>query len=166
MFRYYSPDEGIYISQDPIRLAGNNPTLYGYVKDVNSWVDVFGLDCGENRKIAKELSEPEVRKRLEQKYPTSDYEIVGEPRIYILGKDGKATSRYSKPDFMVVDRKNENIVDIVDAKNGGGGLTQNQIDLNTNGGIFRGSSRSQTLPKSRGETQISKGSVRVERTNF
>jgi hypothetical protein len=35
----------MYISQDPIRLAGNNPTLYGYVKDVNSWVDVWGLDC-------------------------------------------------------------------------------------------------------------------------
>ena len=41
--RYYSPDEGMYISQDPIRLAGNNPKLYGYVKDVNSWVDKFGL---------------------------------------------------------------------------------------------------------------------------
>jgi uncharacterized protein RhaS with RHS repeats len=34
----------MYISQDPIGLAGNNPTLYGYVKDVNSWVDVFGLE--------------------------------------------------------------------------------------------------------------------------
>jgi RHS repeat-associated protein len=63
-FRYYSPEEGMYLSQDPIGLAGNNPTLYGYVKDVNSWVDVFGLDCGENRKIAKELSEPEVRSDL------------------------------------------------------------------------------------------------------
>jgi RHS repeat-associated protein len=44
-FRYYSPEEGMYLSKDPIGLAGNNPTLYGYVKDVNSWVDVFGLDC-------------------------------------------------------------------------------------------------------------------------
>jgi RHS repeat-associated protein len=43
-FRYYSPDEGIYISQDPIGLEGNNPTLYGYVKDVNTLVDLFGLD--------------------------------------------------------------------------------------------------------------------------
>jgi uncharacterized protein RhaS with RHS repeats len=33
----------MYLSQDPIGLAGNNPTLYGYVKDVNSWVDVLGL---------------------------------------------------------------------------------------------------------------------------
>ena len=44
-FRYYSPDFGNYISQDPIRMAGNNPTLYGYVKDTNSWLDPFGLDC-------------------------------------------------------------------------------------------------------------------------
>jgi RHS repeat-associated protein len=42
-FRYYSPEEGMYLSKDPIGLAGNNPTLYGYVKDTNSWVDKFGL---------------------------------------------------------------------------------------------------------------------------
>ncbi|WP_222592756.1 DUF3990 domain-containing protein, partial [Flavobacterium columnare] len=28
----------------PIGLAGNNPTFYGYVKDSNSWIDIFGLD--------------------------------------------------------------------------------------------------------------------------
>ena len=60
-FRYYSPQMGMYISSDPIELAGNNPTLYGYVKDVNTWIDLFGLDCndlgkwGENK--AKELLE-------------------------------------------------------------------------------------------------------------
>ena len=43
-FRYYDPKIGNYISQDPIRLAGNNPTLYGYVGDLNKWADVFGLD--------------------------------------------------------------------------------------------------------------------------
>ncbi len=42
-YRYYSPETGSYISQDPIGLAGGNPTLYGYVKDVNSWIDVLGL---------------------------------------------------------------------------------------------------------------------------
>ncbi|MFL0100143.1 RHS repeat domain-containing protein [Tenacibaculum maritimum] len=46
-FRYYSPDTGTYISKDPIGLLGNNPNLYAYVPDVNSWVDVFGLDCGK-----------------------------------------------------------------------------------------------------------------------
>ena len=45
-FRYYDPRIGNYISQDPIRLAGNNPTLYGYVGDLNKYVDVWGLsDC-------------------------------------------------------------------------------------------------------------------------
>ncbi|PUZ25395.1 hypothetical protein DCC81_13955 [Chitinophaga parva] len=42
-FRYYSPGEGNYISPDPVKLAGDNPTLYGYVKDVNTWVDTDGL---------------------------------------------------------------------------------------------------------------------------
>ncbi|WP_164849112.1 AHH domain-containing protein [Flavobacterium columnare] len=32
-----------YLSQDPIGLAGNNPTLYGYVADNNTMFDPFGL---------------------------------------------------------------------------------------------------------------------------
>lgn len=43
-FRYYDPSVGNYISQDPIGLAGGNPTLYGYVPDPTIWLDVFGLD--------------------------------------------------------------------------------------------------------------------------
>ena len=42
-FRYYSPDSGIYLSQDPIGLEGGG-NLYAYVHDPNSWVDPFGLD--------------------------------------------------------------------------------------------------------------------------
>ena len=34
---------GMYISSDPIGLAGGNPTLYGYVSDVNTWLDIWGL---------------------------------------------------------------------------------------------------------------------------
>ena len=49
-FRYYDPRNGNYISQDPIRLAGNNPTLYGYVGDLNNWADVFGLRCKKVKK--------------------------------------------------------------------------------------------------------------------
>ena len=43
-FRYYSPESDTYISQDPIRLAGNNPNFYGYTFDCNTEVDVWGLD--------------------------------------------------------------------------------------------------------------------------
>ncbi len=42
-FRYYSPDSGTYISQDPIGLEGSNPNMYAYVSDSNILVDIFGL---------------------------------------------------------------------------------------------------------------------------
>ncbi|RRJ54792.1 RHS repeat protein [Paenibacillus oralis] len=43
-FRYYLPHEGMYTQQDPIGLAGNNPTLYGYVVDPLTWIDELGLN--------------------------------------------------------------------------------------------------------------------------
>ncbi|WP_346234456.1 RHS repeat-associated core domain-containing protein [Lysinibacillus telephonicus] len=46
-FRYYSPSEGMYTQVDPIGLAGENPTLYGYVQDTNVWLDVFGLNTAK-----------------------------------------------------------------------------------------------------------------------
>lgn len=44
-FRYYDPEAGLYVSQDPIGLHGGM-LLYGYVKNVNGWVDVLGLSRG------------------------------------------------------------------------------------------------------------------------
>jgi len=42
-FRYYGPDEGLYISPDPIGLAGG-ATPYGYVNDPCGLIDPLGLD--------------------------------------------------------------------------------------------------------------------------
>ncbi|RZK44326.1 MAG: RHS repeat protein, partial [Hymenobacter sp.] len=41
-FRYYDPEIGQYISQDPIGMAGGD-RFYGYVHDPSTWVDVLGL---------------------------------------------------------------------------------------------------------------------------
>ncbi|CAM4077027.1 RHS repeat-associated core domain-containing protein [Flavobacterium branchiophilum] len=41
-FRYYDVEDGKYISQDPIGLMGGM-IFYGYVDDVNTFIDVFGL---------------------------------------------------------------------------------------------------------------------------
>ena len=37
-FRYYSPESGTYISQDPISILGGL-NLNAYVHDVNNWID-------------------------------------------------------------------------------------------------------------------------------
>jgi RHS repeat-associated protein len=42
-FRYYDPEMGQYISQDPDGLTGGNPTLDGYVRNPNWKIDPFGL---------------------------------------------------------------------------------------------------------------------------
>ncbi|MGM5629621.1 RHS domain-containing protein [Apibacter raozihei] len=54
-FRYYSPEEGLYISQDPIGLQGGIE-FYSYVHDPNGWIDPLGLTqktYGEKRDVDK-----------------------------------------------------------------------------------------------------------------
>ncbi len=42
--RYYDPETGRYISEDPIGLLGGL-VLHGYVGDTLGWIDPFGLAC-------------------------------------------------------------------------------------------------------------------------
>ena len=62
-FRYYIPDEGVYISQDPIGLSGNNPTIYGYVEDTNGIVDIFGL--AKHYTIPRQIYNPRTTTRMD-----------------------------------------------------------------------------------------------------
>ncbi|RZK32899.1 MAG: RHS repeat-associated core domain-containing protein [Hymenobacter sp.] len=41
--RYFDPETGQYISQDPIRLAGGLLNFYSYTENPVCWIDVFGL---------------------------------------------------------------------------------------------------------------------------
>ncbi|VYT97108.1 Putative deoxyribonuclease RhsC [Streptococcus oralis] len=41
-FRYYDPDAGRFVNQDPIKLKGGN-NLYQFAPNVQGWVDIFGL---------------------------------------------------------------------------------------------------------------------------
>ncbi|WCC41205.1 DUF6531 domain-containing protein (plasmid) [Tenacibaculum finnmarkense] len=50
-FRYYNPDDGRYISQDPIGLLSDEFNFYAYIKDSNSYVDVFGLSGNNYRNL-------------------------------------------------------------------------------------------------------------------
>jgi RHS repeat-associated protein len=68
-FRYYSPDEGIYLSQDPIGLRGGFE-LYSYVHDINTWIDEFGLaGCppgrsGRQQRLRDLLNDPNTPKHV------------------------------------------------------------------------------------------------------
>ncbi|WP_459926611.1 RHS repeat-associated core domain-containing protein [Flavobacterium covae] len=69
LFRYYNPETGTYISQDPIGLLGGNE-LYAYVQNSNIQIDKFGwysdlLDTGMGhhlmpRSVAKKLDITEL----------------------------------------------------------------------------------------------------------
>ncbi|WP_452227752.1 MULTISPECIES: RHS repeat domain-containing protein [unclassified Lacinutrix] len=42
-FRYYDPEDGRYISVDPIGLNSGEFNFYNYVGDPNGWIDALGL---------------------------------------------------------------------------------------------------------------------------
>ncbi len=44
-FRYYAPEEGMYVSQDPIGLKSGELKIHSFVNDPNIFVDVLGLEC-------------------------------------------------------------------------------------------------------------------------
>ncbi|MBC9909424.1 RHS repeat-associated core domain-containing protein [Chitinophaga varians] len=88
-YRYYSPEEGVYISQDPIGLKGGHK-LYGYVMNTNAWVDIFGLDGLDGLITSENLKTLDL---------TGDWRSVGfdgnqEGMLYIL-KDAD-TGEYLK----------------------------------------------------------------------
>ncbi|OWP79751.1 RHS repeat domain-containing protein [Flavobacterium oreochromis] len=86
-FRYYDASTGLYLSQDPIGLAGNNPTLYAYVPDSNTWVDVFGLDLivviGEGQSAVENYAS-----KMRELFPEHDWKTIKNDWKDIVKKSG------------------------------------------------------------------------------
>ena len=53
-FRYYHPEIGRYISQDPIKLLGGF-NVFAYVSDTNAWVDLLGLSENSYSKKKRDI---------------------------------------------------------------------------------------------------------------
>ena len=86
-FRYYDNETGNYLSQDPIGLEGGNPTMYGYVKDTNTWIDFFAMHC------SKKLSDNLIANGTKRPPKTRAHHIVGsgeraKPAKDVLSKHG------------------------------------------------------------------------------
>ena len=79
----------MYLSQDPIGLAGNNPTLYGYVKDVDSLrlrckpKDIVGTDFKEVFPTQDYVNPDKV---LEYRKMTQDKKVL--PKIEAYRENG------------------------------------------------------------------------------
>jgi RHS repeat-associated protein len=125
-FRYYDPEAGGYVSQDPIGLAGGNPTLYGYVRNPLSWVDELGLKC------KSQVSGEKGRKKATHDLERNGYTIVAEEvTMNVNGKKIRA-------DIVAKDRHGN--LHVFEVKHGSGGLTKNQAGT----GVFNMSTPSNT----------------------
>ena len=90
-FRYYSPETGAYISQDPIGLAGGNPNFYGYTFDSNTEVDVWGLDI-----YILVADSDGYYPDLQYGKSTTQYVYLRKGQIYKIGESKNAKKRYRK----------------------------------------------------------------------
>jgi RHS repeat-associated protein len=103
--RYYDPESGQYLSQDPIGLAGGLRT-HGYVHDPMQWVDPWGLaacwDAKANRwrdpasgRFARSLKGP----RTVYRQGTFADESVGWEGNYVKGKQWASDNPLTTPDY-------------------------------------------------------------------
>ena len=105
-FRYYSPEMGMYISSDPIGLEGKNPTLYGYVQDVNIWLDPWGLIVVNPKDINFSQS------TINRNFDTPDGKVNFETEVNRLKTQKKLNPEFTPeyPPIKVADYKGQLIV--------------------------------------------------------
>ena len=100
---YYDPNAGSYISQDPIGLMGENPTLYAYVSDINSLTDLLGLTAEVYKLVATKDGYYDVYEWGNDKpvgkthLKKGDTWKIGETTNFRTKRDGtKVQNRYTK----------------------------------------------------------------------
>ena len=72
-FRYYDPDCGRFVSQDPIGLFGGY-NLYQYAPNPTNWIDPWGLQTIKN-KIEGDRREVEFLDKLKKKIQEKQYNV-------------------------------------------------------------------------------------------
>ena len=98
---------GVYISQDPIRLKGNNPNIYAYVKDSYWRIAIFGLTTCEE--------EIRALPRLENMTRDQIFRILDEKDFYMIKNDdgdfsfAKYTYKDDKYAVVGVDKGNKDL---------------------------------------------------------
>ena len=147
-FRYYSPDSGTYISQDPISIAGGL-NLYSYVHDSNAWVDIFGLTRGKRvEKLPKNLQRrPKWRKKTYEylyennpktedgKYISVKTQKIIEPGNEVIGHQNQSWREYQEAPENQTKTRKQVIEDYNDVTNLG---FEDKRESSSDGGKYKG----------------------------
>ena len=105
-FRYYHPETGRYISEDPIKLLGGF-NVFAYVGDTNAWVDLLGLNSkvyGEKDGKASQIKRLINDKRIN---PNDDPVILFAPNY----KDTPAKDIDKQGAFVI--RDSDELIEII-----------------------------------------------------
>ncbi len=86
-FRYYDPEAGCYLRQDPLGVWGNNSTSYSYVDDTTTWVDYYGLNQTPTLPTSMIVSENGIV--IEHYYPNDHAPVHA--HVYEQGKKNRGT---------------------------------------------------------------------------
>ena len=105
-FRYYQPETGRYISEDPIKLLGGF-NVFAYVSDTNAWLDLLGL----NSKVygEKDGKAPQIKRLINDKRinPNDDPVILFAPNY----KDTPAKDIDKQGAFVI--RDSDELIEII-----------------------------------------------------
>ncbi|CAI8880618.1 Rhs family protein [Pseudomonas sp. IT-P74] len=99
-FRYYDPEVGRFVTQDPIGLFGGY-NLYSYAPNTTAWTDPWGWECIPN-KVAGSAREARAKAIFEKRYGKKN--VLGER--YLRNAEGKIvkdplTGEGRRVDFVV-----------------------------------------------------------------
>jgi RHS repeat-associated protein len=119
-FRYYDPECGRYVQQDPLGIFVSN-NLYQYAPNPISWIDPFGLTKAACHKSG-DRGKHKALKDLKEGY---DF-LADEVTMTVQGKGGNVRFRAD----IVARNKETNEIHVFEVKNGTGRLTTNQEKAN------------------------------------
>lgn len=133
-FRYYSPEDGCFISQDPIGTYSGEWNFYRYVKDTNLYIDIFGLEDYPVGTIHPDWDGPVDYSHLEDHPsvgPYKDFTRSQKEKIYeanreanggylLSDQDGTVLTTPQKSEKGVTPSPYESQVDHVEARSNGG----------------------------------------------
>ena len=123
-FRYYHPETGRYISQDPIKLLGGF-NVFAYVSDTNAWVDLLGLSY-DNKNGAERAA------LYSEQWPSANLQeainkFVGENPTISITEKGKRIYSNENSSIQIVEDLNGSYFRIYDTSISG---KRKYLDMN------------------------------------